>query len=322
MTAPPRHGGGVDAAIDRYGGKRGEWLDLSTGINRSPRPLPEIETAAWTELPDRNATRRLLAAARSFWSVPDNAEITAAPGLSAVIARLPDLMPPASAQIREPTYGEYARAFSAAGWRVTEDPAPVRIIVNPNNPDGKTWSEEAAASPPAALAIIDESFCDASPGESLIGMAKKPEVLVLKGVGKFWGLAGARLGFAIGDHDLVRRLGHALGPWPVSGPAIRIGIDILQDQEWARAARERLAAGAERLDGIMHAAGCEPKGGTGLFRLYGTPSALDLQEKLAYKRVWSRVFPWSKTLVRLGLPGREHEWKKLSEAVESVNVTP
>ena len=87
--------------------------------------------------------------------------------------------------------------------------------MNPNNPDGRVWTSAEAN---AGFVVIDESFADVAPEVSLIGLASRPGTVVLKGVGKFWGLAGLRLGFALGDPVLIRRLSVLLGPWAVSGP--------------------------------------------------------------------------------------------------------
>ena len=103
-TGTRDHGGGLDAAMARWGGARGDWLDLSTGINPVPYPLPLIPPHAWTALPDQGAAEALLLAARAFWRVPAGAEVIAAPGLSALIARLPAILGAARVHIPGPTY--------------------------------------------------------------------------------------------------------------------------------------------------------------------------------------------------------------------------
>ncbi len=303
------HGGGIDAAAARFGGARADWLDLSTGINPVPYPLPPLSADAWTALPDAAAAHALTAAARAVWGVPDGAGMLAAPGASALIARLPALAEPGQVTIPGPTYNEHAAAFAAQGWQVRQaGAAAATVAVQPNNPDGRVWTADML--PRAALTVIDESFCDVMPAASLIALADRPGVIVLKSFGKFWGLAGLRLGFAIGDPGLLARLAEALGPWPVSGPALAIGAAALRDTGWADTTRARLAADAARLDTIMTAAGTRVLGGTTLFRLYDTDDARGWQERLAARRVWSRVFPYSDRWLRLGLPGPEG-WSRL-----------
>jgi len=303
------HGGGLDAAAARFGGARADWLDLSTGINPVSFPVPALPADAWTALPDAHAARTLTDAARAAWAVPDGAGVLAAPGASALIARVPALAPAGRVTIPGPTYNEHAAAFAAQGWAVQPTGAgDAAVVVHPNNPDGRVWTPDAV--PAARLTVIDESFCDVMPDASLVALATRPGVIVLKSFGKFWGLAGLRLGFAIGDPALLARLAEALGPWPVSGPALALGSAALRDTGWACATRARLTADAARLDRVMTAAGAQVAGGTTLFRLYDTDAAAHWQDRLAARRIWSRVFPYSDRWLRLGLPGPDG-WARL-----------
>lgn len=310
MNPARDHGGGIDGARARWGGARADWLDLSTGINPEPYPLPVLPPDAWTALPDRAAQQALEDSARRFWAVPERAAVLAAPGASALIARIPALRPPGTVRIPGPTYNEHAAAFRAGGWTVGENGEAV-VVVNPNNPDGRLWS---AAEIDAPFAVIDESFADTDPGLSLIAESDRPGRIVLKSFGKFWGLAGLRLGFAIGDPALVARLEDMLGPWPVSGPALAIGAAALSDAPWAVATRARLRADADRLDRLMIGAGAGVEGGTPLFRLYRVDDAAAWQDRLARHRIWSRLFPYSAHWLRLGLPGPSG-WDRIESAL-------
>ncbi|MBI1418679.1 MAG: aminotransferase class I/II-fold pyridoxal phosphate-dependent enzyme [Limimaricola sp.] len=315
MSGPRDHGGGLDAAVAQYGGSRNNWLDLSTGINPVPYPLTALPADAWTALPDAGATDWLIAAARAFWQVPEQAVIVPAPGASALIARLPSLVPGLPVQIAGPTYNEHAAAFRAAGNVVQDGPAPVRVDVHPNNPDGRLAPETTSA---ARLHVIDESFCDTMPGASLISRTAQDSTVVLKSFGKFWGLAGLRLGFAIATPATLTgptgSLAEMLGPWPVSGPALAIGAAALADIEWAAATRARLTDDAARLDQMMTAKGAALVGGTALFRLYAVDNAAAWQARLARGHVWSRIFPYSHTWLRLGLPHPDR-WDQLRAAL-------
>ncbi|MEP2531103.1 threonine-phosphate decarboxylase [Shimia sp.] len=312
VSPPPRdHGGGLDAAILRWGGTRADWLDLSTGINPVPYPVPDLPDWAWEALPDTGAQSALIEAARSFWNVPDKAAILAAPGASALIARIPHLVPAGIVDIPSPTYNEHAASFVAQGWTVSQDTPQARVLVHPNNPTGRFWS---AADITAPFTIIDESFCDIAPDQSLIAQAAQPGCVVLKSFGKFWGLAGMRLGFAIGDPALIARLADMTGPWAVSGPALSIGAAALQDHTWAKTCRSRLSQDAERLDKLFTAKGARVSGGTSLFRLYEVDAASEWQEKLAKRHIWTRIFPYSKTFLRVGLPHPE-QWAQLESAL-------
>jgi len=316
------HGGDLGAAVARYGGAREDWIDLSTGINRLPYPLPPASERSLRALPGTEETAACADAARRAYG----AEAACLPlaGAQAAIRLVPSLRPGGRAAILGPTYSEHAAAFAAAGWTVSEvrDLAALRgadaaVVVNPNNPDGRRLPPEALIDLAGAvgLLVVDESFADVDPGLSLCPHLGRPGLVVLRSFGKVYGLAGLRLGFALGAEADVACLAEAAGPWPVAGPALEAGRIALADAAWAAATRERLAAGAARLDGLAAAAGWGLVGGTGLFRLYGVGDAAAHRDRLARARIWSRAFPWSARWLRLGLPGPEAEWARLADAL-------
>lgn len=316
------HGGNIDRAVGIFGGPAADWIDLSTGINRVPYPLPALPATAWTQLPTASARDGLIAAARAAYGT--SAAILPVAGAQGAIQMIPRLGPPGLARVLSPTYNEHAASLSAAGWRVetVSDPAEIAgadlgVIVNPNNPDGRE-------STPAALRdlagkvgrlVVDESFADMTPGLSVAASAGQPGLLVLRSFGKFYGLAGLRLGFVLGDEAEIARLAAMAGPWPVSGAAIEVGRVALADRVWAETTIVRLQDEAHRIDGLAARAGWRPLGGTTLFRLYDTPDASAAQARLARARIWSRIFPWSARWLRLGLPGGDAEWARLERAL-------
>lgn len=312
MTDTPRdHGGGLDAAIALFGGHRADWLDLSTGINPVPYPVGPVAADAWTALPDKAATDRLIRAARNFWDVPADAHILPSNGASALIAAMPHVMRGKSAAIPTPTYNEHAAAFRAQNYALTDGMADVRVLVHPNNPDGRLWGAQELTRGPT---VLDESFCDSCPQHSHTAQAGRSDLVVLKSFGKFWGLAGMRLGFVIASPEIVARCRDEIGPWAVSGPALEIGATALEDVAWADATRARLSRDAERLDALMAKSGIPSVGGTSLFRLYEVDNAVSWQEKLASGHVWSRIFPYSDRWLRLGLPAPDR-WDQLEAAL-------
>ena len=304
------HGGGLDKAITQFGGARSDWIDLSTGINPVPYPVPNLPLDAWTALPDNVAYERLISLARSFWNVPDDAAVLPTAGASAIIAALPRLIRPGEVAIPGPTYNEHGAAFKAAGWTLNKRGRDAIVAVHPNNPNGVMWATDQLNAP---LCIIDESFCDVMPKASLVRLATRPGTIVLKSFGKFWGLAGLRLGFAIGDAEIIRKLSDILGPWNVSGPALCIGSEALADRVWADETREQLEVDSKRLDTLMASKNALLLGGTTLFRLYEVADAKAAQTQLAKKHVWSRVFPYSNNWLRLGLPAPD-QWNQLETA--------
>ena len=313
------HGGNLDAARQAWGGERQDWIDLSTGINPIPYPVPHLNAELWTALPDETALANLIAAGKRFWNVPNNQSLIAAPGASALIAALPGLREAGRVAIDSPTYNEHAGSFLAHGWDVvsSEDSAEARVIVHPNNPDGKIFQGDALDR--YQFVIIDESFADPNPELTLSALAHHPGVIILKSFGKFWGLAGLRLGFAIGHPDTIEAIRARLGPWSVSGPALDIGTRALLDSAWAKKTRQRLITDANRLDRLVLQSGhTHLVGGSPLFRLYETSNAEAAQNAFANKKIWTRRFPYSDTWLRLGLPGSADAWERVAEAVQDL----
>lgn len=309
---PLDHGGDLDAAMLQYGGKEEDWLDLSTGINPEHYAINAILDKDWSNLPSKSGNASVCSAARKFWNVPDSADILAIPGCSSAIMQIPTLMTPGSVEIKAPTYNEHAAAFQFHGWKIQKqyERPKARVVVNPNNPTG----EFSTPTHPVRLNVIDESFCDTSPQNSHIACAARPGNIVLKSFGKFWGLAGLRLGFAIGDPTLIESLRQRLGPWPVSGTALSIGTQALKDFSWAEQTRIRLNRDIARLDHLLVKLKAKPIGNCSLFRTYVLNDAPKIQNHLAKSFIWSRVFPYSGNWIRLGLPP-EADWDRLEKAL-------
>jgi len=314
MTTKRDHGGGLNAAIDQYGGQRADWLDLSTGINPNPYPIPDIPAHYWHVLPDETPKQRLLDAARKIWNVPDSAEIVPASGVSAIIAQLPNLIAKSQVSILDPTYNEFAASFSEKNWTLRKN-APVQVRVHPNNPDGQVFSRQNIEDNHDQLTIIDESFCDVCPENSLIDLAGHPNHIILKGTGKFWGLAGLRLGFAITTPELAEKITQQLGPWNISGPAQYVGQKALSDTAWIDETRKVLASMAEQLRNVLAQNGLTVIGGTDLFQLAETASASALNMHLCRNHILTRIFPYSEKWIRLGLPANATDLSRLNEVL-------
>lgn len=311
------HGGGLAAATARYGGTPEGWLDLSTGINPIPYPVPHLSARSWARLPDADAFAALEAAARRAYNVPEGLEIIPATGASALIQMMPRLAAPGRAVIVSPTYNEHAAAFRAEGWDVEELPeatdADALIVVSPNNPNGRVWRAEELSGL-AELTIIDESFVDPTPEASLQRDLPRGGV-ILRSFGKFYGLAGLRLGFAITAPPIAARIQEMLGPWAVSGPALEIAAKALCDENWADKSRLRLAADAARMRDLLRASGMEWIGGTSLFITMQTPNAPEIAERLARAHILVRQFSYAPDWLRFGLPGDEAAWARLERAL-------
>ncbi|MET0906792.1 MAG: threonine-phosphate decarboxylase [Bradyrhizobiaceae bacterium] len=324
-----KHGGDLTQAMAEFGGAADEWLDLSTGINPWPWPIRSVPASAWQRLPARAEEQALLAAARAAYRVPDGAGIVAAAGTQALIQLLPRLAADGVVAIVGPTYNEHSAAWSGAGHSIAaigdlaELPAHAThaVIVNPNNPDGRIVDPQRLAEVAALLQrrggwlVVDEAFADVEAGISVVGSCGKLPIVTLRSFGKFYGLAGIRLGFAVTTPELANRILAVIGPWAVSGPALHVGTKALADAQWAMQTRVRLAAQAIKLDGVLRAAGFEVAGGTSLYRLARHPQASALHRRLAQQHIWSRSFDWSRDLLRFGLPHDTEALARLTTAL-------
>lgn len=324
----PSHGGDLSACRNAFAGK---WLDLSTGINPFPYPLPQIPHDCWTRLPGAEEMQDLLSAARQAYGCPAEAGIVAAPGTQAAIQWLPRLFAKGRVTVLGPTYAEHAHVWRQCGHEVTElnaVPGTLRdidilIAVNPNNPDGRAlgpdllrrWHGELSER--GGWLILDEAFADVVPDVSLAGEAGNPGLVILRSFGKFFGLAGLRLGFVLGDPVVTQALTQALGPWAVSGPAAAVGAIALRDLNWQVAMREELRARARRFDQAMRDRGIHVLGGTGLFRLAKIPDAAGFATRLRREGIHTRIFDYNPDWMRFGLPGDEAGfWTRFDAALK------
>jgi cobalamin biosynthetic protein CobC len=309
------HGGDLTAAMAAFPAAPHPWIDLSTGINPWAYPIEAPPASAWARLPDAAGQSALLAAAALAYGTTVD-RVAAAPGSQAIIQWLPQLRAPGRVAVLSPTYGEHTRSWEAAGHRVVTPTAIERIpsdadvvvLARPNNPDGRVISLDRLRTLADDLVrkggwlVVDEAFADAVPGISVIGRLEQVSVIVLRSFGKFYGLAGARLGFAIAESGVAALLRQAMGPWCVAGPTAAVATRALGDTAWRTAMRARLGAAAEDLDGILAAAGLEPLGGTPLFRLARTADARHLYTQLAAAGILVRRFEAQPDRLRFGLP--------------------
>jgi cobalamin biosynthesis protein CobC len=325
-----KHGGDLSEAIHCHGGTPESWLDLSTGINPWPWPVPQpLPDSAWHRLPSRTEMDALAGAARQVYRAPDDVGIAAASGTQSLIQLAPYLATPGPVAIVGPTYSEHESAWLKAGHAVIAidnldalpDGAIHAVVVNPNNPDGRITDPATLFRIAATLKdrggwlVVDEAFADIDPAISAIDVCSNLPVLTLRSFGKFYGLAGLRLGFIAGAADTIRRVSEALGPWPCSGPALLIGTAALEDRAWADGMRKTLAHQAGKLDDVLVKAGFAIVGGVPLFRLARHPRARELHAKLAQRHIWCRSFDWTHDLLRFGLPADDASLDRLAAAL-------
>lgn len=320
------HGGRLRHAARAYGRPLEDWLDLSTGLAPWSWPLPQVPVQVWQRLPEDDDG--LSEAAQAYYQA-----VAALPvaGSQAAIQLLPRMRPASRVGLMSPAYAEHRAAWLREGHQLIPvedidaqlDCLDVLLLINPNNPTGQRhdperlldWHRRLQAR--GGWLVLDEAFIDSTPGQSLARFSQRPGLIVLRSVGKFFGLAGVRCGFVLAEPTFLQRLHEQLGPWSVNGPARWLVRQALADRQWQAAQRLRLQQAGRRLEQLLRCAGLVPSGGCELFQWWCDPRATELHRQLAEQGIWTRCFEQPVSL-RFGLPGREADWQRLAEALGKV----
>jgi len=325
------HGGDLGAARRQFPGAPEPFIDLSTGINPRPYPLPHLPVEVFARLPEADALAELAIVAARGYGAPSAACVVPAPGTQILLPLVAGVIPVGRAAVVVPSYPEHARAAALAGHQVEAvrdiadcGDADIVILGNPNNPDGRLLDRASLIalahklSARGGVLVVDEAFMDVGPpAASLAPDVLRANIVVLRSFGKFFGLAGLRLGFALAAPALAARLTATLGPWAVSGPALAVGTKALADAAWIDQTRRELAQDAQKLDAVLVSAGLDIIGGTSLFRLARFSAAPALFEKLGRAGILVRRFPDHAEWLRFGLPADEEAWRRLAGALAS-----
>jgi len=321
------HGGRLARAVTQHGIPRERWLDLSTGISPYAYPVPAVPAEAWHRLPEDDDG--LMRAARAYYAAP---HLLAVPGSQAAIMALPRMRSRSRVGVISPGYNEHAHAWRQHGHDVRECPADalferaadfdVIVLIHPNNPGGDRFRREALLALHASLAsrggwlIVDEAFVDTRPDGTLCAAACDG-LIVLRSVGKFFGLAGVRAGFVASSPGLLEALRECLGPWTLSGPTRHVVKAALTDVDWQITMRARLREDSARLVALLTEHGLRPDGGCDLFQYCRHPDAARLHDALAARAILTRRFDDPPAL-RFGLPGDEAGFERLDVALAEV----
>lgn len=324
------HGGRLQRAAREFGIPLADWLDLSTGVSPFGWPVPPVPVQAWQRLPEDDDG--LLEVARAYYGAPALLPLA---GSQAAIQALPLLRGYSRVGILAPGYAEHAQAWRRAGHEVELRPAAellaeaarydVIVLIHPNNPGGDSFEVDALLALHASLAtrggwlVVDEAFIDVTPQRSLCGFSDREGLVVLRSVGKFFGLAGARAGFACAAPGLLEALRERLGPWTLSGPSRHVLQLALADHRWQAEARVRLPAGSTRLAALLAGNGLVPSGGCALFQWCRHDDAASLHRQLAAQGILVRLFEQPASL-RFGLPPDEAAFARLGEALASLSL--
>ena len=316
-----QHGGDIDLAIKKYGGQRKDWIDLSTGINRTSYPWQESVKVHLRDLPGSKLLTSLEEAASRAYKIAVDTETVATSGAQQIINLLPThLNKYSSVAILGPTYNEYEKAFKSSNLRTNTVAEisnlscnDIAIIVNPNNPTGKVITEEELEdlSKKVEILIIDESFKMFSSRKT----QNLDNLIQINSLGKFFGLAGVRLGFVSGPSDFIKSVRKMLGPWPISSLAAEIGLVALSDKIWISQMEKILLAGSTALHAACNSKNWRLVGKTNLFHTYATSNCFEVEEQFAAHGIWVRTFDYSETWVRIGIPTSEHELTRVKKAL-------
>lgn len=327
------HGGQLNKVANRFNIPIQQWLDLSTGIAPFAYPVPAIPLTYWQQLPQ--PCPALGQAAVNYYTkdlTPKNITMIcdenflATHGSQEVIQHLPTLWRqhnPSSQCVFVPAsgYTEHKKSWSKAGFNIThytQLPNPsnlpinsVVVLINPNNPTGQLTPLDniqallTALEEKQGLLVVDEAFMDTvQPSQSALVLINSRAVVVLKSMGKFFGLAGMRLGFIAAHHYWIDPLNSILGPWSVNGPAQYVGLSALKDQHWQEQQYQKLHQQAARLEQLLNRYFTEPHNtitGTLLFKSVSTPYATHIFEQLCQQGIYVRLLD-DKNGLRFGLP--------------------
>lgn len=310
------HGGRLKQAAREHGIPLDKWVDLSTGIHPVGYPVTPVPPECWLRLPEDEDG--LLATAAEYYGTSN---LLACAGSQAAIQALPTLRPPCRVGVLSPTYAEHAHAWRKAGHHMEElteyrPNVDVLVLANPNNPTGRRFTAENLLQWHAELAcrggwlVVDEAFMDATPEFSLAAHAGLPGLVILRSLGKFFGLAGIRAGFVLAWPELLTELQEKLGPWSVPSPTRWVATQALADKPWQTEQRLWLAAQSQQLADLLIRHGLPPSGGTALFQWVCTPDAQEIHQRLSRLGILTRLFQTSSSL-RFGLPANERAWAKL-----------
>jgi cobalamin biosynthetic protein CobC len=333
-AAPLQHGGDLADAQVLFVDAPRPWLDLSTGINPRSYPLPCFSMEAWTRLPGKTEEAALRVAAAQYYRAPGPDRVVAAPGTQVLIGLLGYLRPQGRVAVLSPTYAEHAAACARAGHAVRQvtriqalEDCEIAVVTNPNNPDGRIVQRAELLRLAGVLAkrggwlVVDEAFADvADPAISVVPDVDAGGLIVLRSFGKFFGLAGLRLGFAIANLTFAQRISGALGPWAVAGPALATGSRALADTAWIADTRRHLTAVSAEMDRLLAVAGLSVLGGTDLFRLIESENAPQWFNRLGRAGIYVRRFADQPRWLRFGLPGNEEALARLAAALADASA--
>ena len=322
------HGGNASEVALLYGIAPADMLDLSAAISPISYPLPPLVQSEWQTLPNRLSEQAVLEAARQAYQLPSGVNICLAAGSQSLLQAAPYLLSPTKVwHDKRVTYNEHLPAWAHAGHDclISVDMPPAisaAIIVRPNNPDGFIMPIDRVldcahhCQRQGGFVLVDEAFSDVIPEQSLIPYSQDLPLVITRSFGKFFGLAGLRLGFAIGQEKYITALRARIGPWPVAMPALQAALCALADRNWHSAHRQFLSNHATQMKEALSMSGLDFTGGCALFLTFSHDKAHDLHQYLARKGIWTRIYSSYPHLIRFGLPPRLEQVSEIADIVK------
>lgn len=321
------HGGNLERAMQSYGGSPSDWIDISTGISPFSASLPELRLSDWHRLPESASLDELAQIAQVYYA--SNQECIVTSGSQFLINHLPDLLK-GDIGILEPSYGEYAASFARHGREYNAldtideiDDVQSIILANPNNPDGRLYAQGELYELAEVLKkrdgylVVDEAFCDVCDNASMLIADPIENLIVLKSFGKFFGLAGARIGFVFAHNDVLHQIEQLQGPWSVSGPSISVAKYVLTCDGIHQDLLREISSRHSQFIQMLSDTRLKIIGGTKLFTLIEHENATDLHEHFLNKKILTRKFDYNACWLRLGLTSSTEEDLRLKQAILS-----
>jgi cobalamin biosynthetic protein CobC len=328
-----KHGGNLLQMARHYQSDVNDWIDLSTGVSPFTYPAGVLPESVWNQLPQTDDGLEL--AAKQYYN--GSVEPVAVAGSQAAIMALPSLLSDSlgkcgTVALPRVGYKEHQhawRSFSKNGqnWSIIfYDSLPtdaqiaqsdVVVVINPNNPSGQFYPRERLLQLRDKFAthngtlIVDEAFVDVTPQSSVLSLSEQlANLIVLRSVGKFFGLAGARVGFVFAEAGIKERLEEYIGPWTVAGPSRWLLKQVLSDKQWQQSNRECIKQASTRLEKLLTTYLPFTMTGSYLFKTVYIDNAPKFHDLLCKEQVLTRLCD-EKNAIRFGLPADDSQWKKL-----------
>lgn len=231
----------------------------------------------------------------------------------------------AGATIREVPWPGGDWPFDAV-LAAVDDTTTLVAVVSPNNPTGQVVTAERlralSAALPDVLLLVDLAYVEFADEDLTSVVAELPNAVAFRTMSKAWGLAGLRVGYAVGPEPVIAALRVAGNPYPVSGPSLHLAAKRLDhDQDSSAAYVASVRAERDGLTALLRGLGVDAQRSQANFVFARSPRADWLRDGLAGLGIGVRGWPGHETLadaVRVNIPGDAATTARLHHAVKAV----